>query len=974
MANNIAVSITADVADLTAKLAIARAQVSTTTKSLNDLAKAANTNGMTTELKTGLLAAGDAAAKARSSAAMYTSDLKRLTEASNEAMHGSAGVTRELIVLGREAGRGNFSRMAGSATILAQRMGLLTPTVVGTAAAIAGMAAPIVAFAIAAEQGAAEAAKFQGAMEATNGYAGVTASQLQVMADKMSTFAHESIGAAKEQLAAIAASGKFSGETLELVGADAAKMSQLTGESSDKFVQQFEKMKDGVAKFAQEYQQNYHQLTAAQVEYIQKLEDQGRTEEAEHALAKDIYEYLGHQAPQNLGYLMSAWKNLSDTISEAWNNLKKFGAETHQDTISSLDERIAGVKKGLASAGGHDPGIQKHLADLEAERQGVQALETAEQKAAQGSSKSAYTQDAGIAAQGKLHKAFEESRASGEKLRSKIAEINQELAQAVAADPGHKAQYEQEAAAARAQAMKSDAPAEGKKPKAGPDVVSEWTEQLRAREVASNEFFKDQTADELKFWQEKLGAVTSGSKDWLAVQSKIYEAAKALAHQSYAEQIENFNEKLAADKNNWSQEKADWEAKLAFIRNKNGEISAEYKRAYREWITADREHNDQLVRSQDEADKRSVEGLKRNLDIARKARDDAAAADEMLIKGKAAAKPFGDISAEEQIGARKHQLIEQEIDDLDLLRAATSAQLSLAVARAQDAYGRESEEFKKAQADKASALAEFDTKQQEMEAKSRQQQIANIQAVQQAYHRYIDGTVSAGVSGFDGLISGQKTWAQAGIGIYQSVVKMAEQQFEKMAATWLIQHVFMTAAQRAQQAAQTGQTVASSAAQTTASVAASKTQAIALAGLAGAGGVASMAAAPFPLDLGAPAFGASMAAAATSLAAFDVGTNMLPSDMIAQVHAGERIIPAADNRQLMQMVQRGSAVLRGDTGHGSAGASGGGKGGNSGGGGDYHNHNWNISGMDSQSLKRTLMDHRGDIANALREHMRLGGA
>lgn len=32
---------------------------------------------------------------------------------------------------------------------------------------------------------------------------------------------------------------------------------------------------------------------------------------------------------------------------------------------------------------------------------------------------------------------------------------------------------------------------------------------------------------------------------------------------------------------------------------------------------------------------------------------------------------------------------------------------------------------------------------------------------------------------------------------------------------------------------------------------------------------------------------------------FDVGTNLVPHDMVAQIHAGERIIPAADNKELM---------------------------------------------------------------------------
>jgi hypothetical protein len=37
-----------------------------------------------------------------------------------------------------------------------------------------------------------------------------------------------------------------------------------------------------------------------------------------------------------------------------------------------------------------------------------------------------------------------------------------------------------------------------------------------------------------------------------------------------------------------------------------------------------------------------------------------------------------------------------------------------------------------------------------------------------------------------------------------------------------------------------------------------------------------------------------------SIPAFAMGTNFVPEDMLAQIHRGERIIPAADNAQLMQ--------------------------------------------------------------------------
>lgn len=64
---------------------------------------------------------------------------------------------------------------------------------------------------------------------------------------------------------------------------------------------------------------------------------------------------------------------------------------------------------------------------------------------------------------------------------------------------------------------------------------------------------------------------------------------------------------------------------------------------------------------------------------------------------------------------------------------------------------------------------------------------------------------------------------------------------------------------------------------------------------AGAGGTASMAAAPFPWNLSAPGFGAAMSAAAASygtMAGFDVGAYDLSRDGIGMLHKGETIIPA----------------------------------------------------------------------------------
>ena len=43
--------------------------------------------------------------------------------------------------------------------------------------------------------------------------------------------------------------------------------------------------------------------------------------------------------------------------------------------------------------------------------------------------------------------------------------------------------------------------------------------------------------------------------------------------------------------------------------------------------------------------------------------------------------------------------------------------------------------------------------------------------------------------------------------------------------------------------------------------------------------------------------------AATGLPAFAIGTNYVPEDMVANIHQGERIIPAAENAELMRRLQ-----------------------------------------------------------------------
>jgi hypothetical protein len=87
--------------------------------------------------------------------------------------------------------------------------------------------------------------------------------------------------------------------------------------------------------------------------------------------------------------------------------------------------------------------------------------------------------------------------------------------------------------------------------------------------------------------------------------------------------------------------------------------------------------------------------------------------------------------------------------------------------------------------------------------------------------------------------------------------------------------------------------------------------------------------------------------AVEALGSFAQGANVVPQDMIAQVHAGERIIPAADNSALM------AAVGAGGTG----------------GGGDVHAI-FQINAIDPGTGAKFLQSQMHNLAKQLKAHMR----
>lgn len=155
-------------------------------------------------------------------------------------------------------------------------------------------------------------------------------------------------------------------------------------------------------------------------------------------------------------------------------------------------------------------------------------------------------------------------------------------------------------------------------------------------------------------------------------------------------------------------------------------------------------------------------------------------------------------------------------------------------------------------------------------------------AVNAGFNSFNNGFIRMLAGGQSFVRTLQQLWSSMAESFIRSVLQMAEK--------WIIEHILMAAVTKAMNALG----LASHVATTAAKIAANKALAVSEAGLAGAAGVASFAAAPWPIDLGAPAFGAAMASAALGFALFEKGGivgGMTGSAVPIIAHAGEAVLP-----------------------------------------------------------------------------------
>jgi hypothetical protein len=275
-------------------------------------------------------------------------------DASEKAMGKSAfataGARREVIVLGHEVVSGNFNRIPGSLMVLAERTGAAAEGFIAAAAAGVAVAAVIGTVVYAAIKGAQSIEEMNKALVSTSDYSGQTINSLNAVAVQVSNTSKFTIGQSKELVTTLAASGKVSSETFQMLASLVAQYSDVTGTAADKSAEYIVKLFSDPTKGAIELNKTMHFLGAAEIERIYTLQRTGHEIEAQLLLA-DKYKDKLDEETHALGFLESAWLSVKKGASSYFDTLKSLGGgDTVAQQIKLLQNDIAAFSNPATAA------------------------------------------------------------------------------------------------------------------------------------------------------------------------------------------------------------------------------------------------------------------------------------------------------------------------------------------------------------------------------------------------------------------------------------------------------------------------------------------------------------------------------------------------------------------------------------------------------------------------------------------------
>lgn len=289
----------------------------------------------------------------------------------------SAMARRELGRMGTDIAQGNFGRLSQTSLTLANYTGLMGLAFSAAGAAILGTVAVVGAFIAAAAKGYAESERLRTALIATGNAAGVSAGQLDAMAESVGAATGE-YGDARKAIELFAASGKVAGGGMEGLAQQAVNMSKVTGDSIDKSVAKIIELGEKPAETIAKLNEQYHVLTSAQYAQIAALEAEGKVREAGRLANEIDAKAMADRAKdvqENAGWMVRAAHAVAEAWGGAWDAMKGVGrTESLNDQIKTVQQQIAKLDamhrdhKDSAGSIANDPrmkALQQQLAALQ---------------------------------------------------------------------------------------------------------------------------------------------------------------------------------------------------------------------------------------------------------------------------------------------------------------------------------------------------------------------------------------------------------------------------------------------------------------------------------------------------------------------------------------------------------------------------------------------------------------------------------
>lgn len=220
--------------------------------------------------------------------------------------------------------------------------------------AVGATAAALGALAYAFYEGSQQSKAFRDALSLTGNFAGQTEGQFNATARAIAASGEVSIRVAREFGTALANTGQVGPDVFAQATEAAARFGAATGKNAKEVADDFASMGEDVAKWAADHNKQLNFVTAAQLEHIRRLQEQGKAVEAQKIVYEALNERLRSLEP-NLGTLDRVLRAVKGAWNEFWDSAFDVG---RADTI---EQKIARARAAVANGLGEERVSQTQL-------------------------------------------------------------------------------------------------------------------------------------------------------------------------------------------------------------------------------------------------------------------------------------------------------------------------------------------------------------------------------------------------------------------------------------------------------------------------------------------------------------------------------------------------------------------------------------------------------------------------------------